>query len=198
MKTTQLLTGLFACSLFLFPACNNDGGGEEQPTGGAAIEQTAASPSAAEEGPQIDPVAWTELQSLIPAKALGMPRTNQEEDKSSLGNLGFSHALGIYEKDGKRVEIQVMDAGSRKMIISTLAPWYLQGSIEKTSKEDQEQTTTIQGFPGYERFSAKENLNEISLVINDRFIVLVAGKQVALEELRKVVDGLDLAKISQY
>lgn len=201
MKMNSLLKSFALLALIsAFSACN--GGGSTE----AAVEEQGDSTevaaerktAAVEEGPQIDPVAWADLQALIPKSAAGLPRTNADADNSGLGNVGFSHSLGVYEKDGRRVEIQIIDAGSRKMILSTLAPWFKQGSVDYKEKTGFEQTTEIQGFPAFERYSKDDFSGEVSVVIKNRFIVMISGSQLPIEDLRKVMEKLDLKKIASF
>ena len=184
--STTLIAAFFMIALV--SACNNEGADQ------AKEGDAAAAAAEGEQAPDIQAVAWDALEDLIPKTAAGLPRTNAAEDKSSLGNVGFSHALGIYEKDGKRVEVQILDAGSKSIILSTMAPWLK----HKVSEEDMtgfERTITYAGYPAFEKLNKGLNESQISVVMKDRFIVMVVGTNVALEELKKVMDGLDLKKL---
>lgn len=203
MKKNLLTIGSLAflvASLFL--ACQNNSG--ETAAEETATEQTQTQPEQAasrgfKEGerlPGISAVDWSELQALVPNTAAGLPRTNAGEDKSNLGDLGFSHALGIYEKEGRRVEVQFLDSGSQKTILSAVAPWFKGNVVEEKGAEGSEMTTTVKGYPGIEHIDRKENTAEVSIVIKDRFVVMVAGTNVPIEELRKVMNGLDLDKLA--
>lgn len=203
MKKNLLKTGLLTFLLAsLFLACQNSGGettATDEPVEEAAPAEQPQPGRAEIEGklPGISAVAWSELQALVPNTAAGLPRTNPGEDRSELGDRGFSHALGIYEKDGRRVEVQFLDCGSQKTILSAVAPW-LESAVEEKREDGSERTTTVKGFPAIERTDSKDNIAEISTVIKERFVVMVVGTNVPLEELRKVMNGLDLNKLSAF
>lgn len=173
----------------LFPACKNDAG-KQAGEGDATADSTAA------QGPAIQAVAWDALEGFIPKTAAGLPRTNTFEDKSSLGDLGFSHALGIYEKDKKRVEIQILDAGSKSVILSTMAPWRNNLDLNEVYEDGSEKTFSFDGYPAIEKVDTKNKTADFNLVMKDRFIVMIHGENVPMEELRKVMGGLDLEKLS--
>ncbi len=192
MKLRLLITGIAAFLFISVFSCKNNEGDA------AAEEQTegqAANPEQAEPEIQVTAIGWDVLEAMIPKTAANLPRTNTAEDRSGLGDLGFSHALGIYEKDKKRVELQILDSGNKKVILTTMASWYKR-AIDEKDNNGFEKTTTVKGFPAIEKTNKVSNSSEIGVVIKDRYIIMAIGTGVALEELRKVVDGLDLKKLA--
>lgn len=193
MKSKSLFPVIFALAVAL-SACNDKAPTQNEPEPEAAA-QDAAPKTALPEEPSVIAVDWNTLEAMIPKTAAGLPRTNQPEDRSGLGDLGFSHALGIYEKGDRRIEVQVLDSGSKKLILSTVAAWYSLSNVDEQSKTSMEKSTTIQGFPAIERMDKTEATAEVSAVVKDRFIVMIVGHNVTLQDLRKVMDGFDLKKL---
>ncbi|MBK7409226.1 MAG: hypothetical protein IPJ40_14940 [Saprospirales bacterium] len=95
------------------------------------------------------------------------------------------------------MEVQFLDCGSQKTILSTVAPWFGK-NIEDQLRTGFESSTTVQGFPAIERLNNVDGTSEIEVVIKDRFVVIVAGKNVELQDLRQVTDGLDLKKLESF
>jgi len=188
LRLFTALIGLFL-TIALSPACKNEAG--------EPAEGEVAGDSAAVQQPEVKAVAWNALEGFIPKTAAGLPRTNAFEDKSSLGDLGFSHALGIYEKDKKRVEIQILDAGSKSVILSTMASWRNNMDLNEVYEEGSEKTFSYEGFPAIEKVDNKNKTADFNVVMKDRFIVMIHGEGVSLEELRKVMGSLDLKKLSE-
>lgn len=189
MKMNKLFSFFgFVALLFLMVSCKGEGtdAGQQQPN--------AATTPVSEE--TVNPVAWNDLQALIPAKAAGMDKTNVEDDKSSLGNVGFSHALGVYEKGDRKVEIQIVDSGMRKIILTTLAPWREMTSLNILETNGYEKYAAIGKYPGYESVDRALNTVRLSVLVEGRFIILLTGQNVALEELQKVMKDIDLDKIA--
>lgn len=190
MKTSKLFP-IFGLVIMLFSLVSCAGEGkpaDQDPVDQGAVAVTPAEP--------VDPVAWNDLQKLIPAKAAGMNKTNTEDDKSSLGNLGFSHALGIYEKDGGKIELQIIDSGNRSVILSTLAPWRNMTSLNMQHPTGgYEKYVTVEKYPGYEAFDDKEKMARLNALVKGRFIVMLTGKNVEIEELYKVMKSLDLEEM---
>jgi len=179
-----------------------DSAGEKAVEEPAATEQTQTeerevSPPKAASVPAIPAVAWSKLQALVPTTVAGMPRTNPGADKSDLGQMDFSHAVGIYEKDGRRIEVEFWDCGNQKTLLAVAAPW-LGKVVEFEDEAGFELSITVKGHPAIEQIDKVGNIYKISAVVNDRFVVMVAGTGgVQFDELRKVMDGLDLAKLEK-
>lgn len=193
MKINKLfpIFGIAAILLFL-TSCRGEG--EAAQEGQEQNNQNTAAPAPAE---PVDPVAWNELQTLIPAKAAGIKKTNAEDDKSSLGNVGFSHALGIYEEGNKKVEIQIIDSGNRSIILTTLAPWRNMTSLDvQDNSGGYEKYVSIGQYPGYEAYTKADNTAKLSALVKDRFIIMLTGKNLSMEELYKVMNNLDLDKVA--
>lgn len=192
MKINRLFS-IFAIAALLFSMASCAGEGTK-----AGQEQDGQNPAASTPSEPVDPVAWNELQSLIPAKAAGLKKTNVDDDKSSLGNLGFSHALGIYEEGDKKVEIQIIDSGNRSVILTTLAPWRDMTSlyVQDDGGGGYEKYVTIEEYPGYEAFTKADNTAKLNTLVKGRFVVMLTGKNVPLKDLYKVMDDLDLDKMA--
>lgn len=192
MKIRLLIAGIAALFLMVHFSCKNNGGAAsgEQTEAGQASE-----PAQAEVEIPVTAIGWDVLEAMIPKTAAGLPRTNAAEDRSGLGDLGFSHALGIYEKANKRVELQILDSGNKKVILTTMASWYKR-TINEQDENGFEKTTTVKGFPAIEKANKANNSSEIGVVIKDRYIIMAIGQGVPLEDLRKAVDGLDLQKLA--
>ncbi len=192
MKINKLFS-LFgiAAMLFFLASCAGEGAQADQEQDG----QDAAASTTAE---PVDPVAWNDLQSLIPAKAAGLKKTNADDDKSSLGNLGFSHALGIYEEGDKKVEIQIIDSGNRSVILTTLAPWRDMTSlyVQDDAGTGYEKYVTIEEYPGYEAFTKADNTAKLNALVKGRFVIMLTGKNVPVDDLYKVMKDLDLDKMA--
>jgi hypothetical protein len=192
MKINKLffLVGIAAMLSFLASCA-----GEGTQTGQEQDGQNAAASATAE---PVDPVAWNDLQSLIPAKAAGLKKTNADDDKSSLGNLGFSHALGIYEEGDKKVEIQIIDSGNRSVILTTLAPWRNMTSLnmQDDAGTGYEKYVTIEENPGYEAFTKVDNTAKLNTLVKGRFVVMLTGKNVPVDDLYKVMKDLGLDKMA--
>lgn len=189
MKLRLLITGIAAFLFISVFSCKNNAASEEQ------TEEQTANPAQAEPEIPVTAIGWDVLEAMIPKTAANLPRTNTAEDRSGMGDLGFSHALGIYEKDKKRVELQILDSGNKKVILTTMASWYKR-EIDMEDDKGFEKTTTVKGFPAIEKSNKVSNSSEIGVVIKDRYIIMAIGQGVALEDLRKVVDGLDLKKLA--
>ncbi|MBK6902656.1 MAG: hypothetical protein IPH04_07540 [Saprospirales bacterium] len=93
------------------------------------------------------------------------------------------------------MELQILDSGNKKVILTTMASWYKR-TVDMEDDNGFEKTTTVKGFPAIEKTNKVSNSSEIGVVIKDRYIIMAIGTGVALEELRKVVDGLDLKKLA--
>ncbi|MEN7549369.1 transposase [Rapidithrix thailandica] len=147
-----------------------------------------------EEGVTVEPVDFRKLKELLPQTAVGIERTSTEGEKT--GTMGFkmSNVEAGYETEdySKSVEVTIMDMGSMGAGMSVLAAGWIMADIDRETENEYEKTTKIQGHKAFEKFDYNDKRGELSLLVAKRFIVEIKGKGVEMDELKEVVDEIDL------
>jgi len=139
------------------------------------------------------PVDYELLKAALPDIA-GWERSNTKGEQVSMG-VSISKAETRYRKDDSQVDLEITDTAMSAMI---LAPYtmFLNTGYEERSDDGFKRAAKLGGQPGYEEWNKDSKHGEVTVVVNNRFIVNAKGRDVAdLEPVRKVVQAVDLAKL---
>lgn len=141
-------------------------------------------------------VDYQELKELLPDKVLGIKRSHLEGQKSGMSGFKIATASGKYEADGKQVEIAIVDAGGSSLVLAGLAMW-TNTEFEKESDEGYERTTEIDGHKAFEQYDKNSRSGQVSVLVKDRFLVNVEGDNIDENDLRKVLNEINLRRLSR-
>ena len=143
------------------------------------------------EGEPVEVINFRDLKEMLPSRVAGM-RLDDSSGETS-GALGFkiSTVTGEYKDDDERIEITIADVGASPMVLMGMATWS-NIEFERDSDEGYERTTTIEGYKGYEKYDSEREDGQLSLIINNRFLVNVEGRNVSEKDLRAALKKIDL------
>jgi len=146
-------------------------------------------------GTQVEPVDFRELKALLPESVAGMKRVNSEGSRHNVMGIASSKALAAYE-DGKgaRLEVEIMDVGTLTGVTAMAFAW-VNVEIDKEGDDGYERTHTIAGRKAYERYSKSARSGELDVLVASRFVVSVRGSGIAMEDFRRAIEAIDLAKL---
>lgn len=132
------------------------------------------------------------LKPFIPESLGGLPRTRFSAERNNAMGMQISEASGTFANDsGKSVELQITDTGTAKGLLG-LAAWAgLEG--EKQSDSGYEKTYRNDGNLIHEEWHGSSG--EYTIVIADRFTVSAKGSGDSIDDLKKVVHGIDLGAL---
>ena len=170
---------------------------QEQPTNTLdAIQQMAEKAEEMQNREPVDPVDFRQLKDLLPESAAGLERTEATGEKT--GTMGFtiSQAEAKYQKDDANVEVQILDTGGvGGMAMMGLAAWTM-AEVDKETASGYEKTTRLNGYKAFEKYDNSRQDGELNLIVGDRYIVNVKGRNVSMEQLKGTLDDLDLDKLA--
>lgn len=148
-------------------------------------------------GEKVEPVDFRDLKAELPERINGMKRISAEGERSGWGGFKVSTATGEYEDDDKRLEISIVDAGGMMGLAKVgLAAW-AQAEVDRESDDGYERTTTIDGYQAYEKYNNKTEDGQVSIIINERFIVNIEGRNISARDLKSALNKLDLKKLEK-
>ena len=80
------------------------------------------------------------------------------------------------------------------MGLMSMAAW---ANLEMAKEDEKgfERTSTIDGFTAIEKYTKRSNNSELSLLVNNRFIVKGEGRDVAMADLKAVMKDMPLSKM---
>jgi hypothetical protein len=146
----------------------------------------------AAERPLAEPVNFRVLRDLLPEAVAGLDRT--EVEGASQGTMGFSvsNATATYEgADGDgQIEIELTDLGALPQVGMFGLGWTL-ADMDKETSTGYEKTVRLGENKGYREYDTERERGEFSLLVAERFLVAVKGRNVedaALEEALRAVD----------
>lgn len=148
-------------------------------------------------GEAVEAVDFRELKALLPERLAGMKRTSIEGEKTGMGGFKYSVAKANYEKGDTRVEISIVDGAGFAGVVTGMAAWSLV-EVDRETETGYERTTTINGYKAFESFDSKREEGQISVVVEDRFIVNIEGKRIPNDkDLKRALEGLNLSKLKK-
>lgn len=142
-----------------------------------------------------EPLNFRDLQAFLPEKLKGLERTNKSGQTNGAMGFKISQAEGSYQtSDGKKITISIFDTGGLQMGLMSMAAW-ANLEMDKEDEKGFERTSTIDGFKAIEKYTKRSNNSELSLLVNNRFIVKGEGRDVAMADLKAVMKDMPLSKM---
>lgn len=195
---------LVMCSLLAFSLMLNGCGNkeeeqqEEEPKNAMdAIQQMAKKAEEMQGKEPVDPIDFRKLKEMLPADAAGLERTEATGEKNGVMGFTLSQAEGKYQKDDASIEIQILDTGGvGGMALMGMAAWTM-AEVDKETSTGYEKTTRINGKKAFEKYDNEGKDGELNVIVSDRFIVNVKGRNVTMDQLKDTLDDLDLDKLAK-
>ncbi len=165
-------------------------------TGGMAGAMEELEKSVSENGEAVEPIDFRELKKAMPEEMAGLSRTSHKGSKNGAMGMKISQAEATYKsEDGKRsIEVTIVDAGGMGMAIAGLAAWSMV-EIDEESDTGYQRTFKIGDNKAMEEYNNKTERGTISVMHAKRFIVTVNTRGLSPEEMRDVLDDIDLDEI---
>lgn len=197
MKKSFLVGSLLAVALWSCGGKEEEQAKEEPKNAMEAIQQMADKAKEMQEKGPVDPVDFRSLKELLPADAAGLARTEATGEKNGAMGFSISQAQGKYEKDDARIEVEIMDTGGvGGMAMMGMAAWAM-ADVDKETKSGYEKTTRINGMKAYEKYDNDSKDGEVNVIVGDRFVVNVKGRNVTMDQIKDTLDDLNLNKLAK-
>jgi hypothetical protein len=161
------------------------------------IGAMAGAATGAAAGGSYEPVDFRKLKEVVPAELPGMKADNSEGSKNNAFGIQVSEYKASFrsadDKGDKRVNIEVTDPGSLTGPFA-LAHMWMGIEVDKESSSGYEKTSTVNGRRMYEKWD-KSGRGEVTVVVGNRFLVQIDGRGLTMDELKALVNKVDLAKL---
>lgn len=142
-------------------------------------------------GEKVEVVDFRAIKKLLPSQVLGMEQTDYNAEKTGFGSFKTSVADATYQEDNQRVKVSIIDSGGFGYVIGSLAGWS-ELDIDKESKSGYERTTTIDGHKAFISYDNDMEKGECAIIVNQRFIVAIEGKNISERQFKKLQRIIDL------
>ena len=197
MKRTLLLGILLVLALWSCGGKEEEQEKEEPKNAMEAIQQMADKAQEMQEKGPVDPVDFRSLKELRPNEAAGLERTEATGEKNGAMGFSISQAQGKYEKDDARIEVEIMDTGGvGGMAMMGMAAWSM-AEVDKETKSGYEKTTRVNGMKAFEKYDNDTKDGEVNVIVADRFVVNVKGRNVTMDQIKDTLDDLELDQLAK-
>ena len=136
-------------------------------------------------------VDFRKLKDMLPSKIAGMDRVEHKGEKAGAFGFNISTATAEYKDDDQRMEVNIVDVGGIGAAVTSMASWSLL-EMDRESEYEYERTTTIDGHKAFEKYNKKSQNGELSMLIDDRFIVNIKGWNVSEKDITKARKAIDV------
>lgn len=143
-----------------------------------------------------DPVDFRKLKEVLPTELAGFEKGDGEGSKNNAFGISVSEAKQSFRSaDGsKSVRFEIVDPGSLAGPFALAHVW-LNIEVDKESNDGYEKTSTVNGRRVHEKWSKGSKRAEVQTVVGKRFLVEVETKGLEMNEVKALVNKLDLAKL---
>ncbi len=141
-------------------------------------------------------VNFREMKALLPSSLRGMDRTSIEGQKSGIGKLKAATAEAEYRNGNEKIKISLVDVGGLGMMMSTMAGW-ANVEVDNESDHGYERTTTIDGYKAFESYDSDSKEGNIAIIVEDRIIVSIDGKNVTERQLKKALNKISIRQLKR-
>lgn len=138
------------------------------------------------------PVNFRKLKELLPESSDGFERSKASGESTGMAGFNVSTVKARYQKDDKRINVEIIDAGSIGSTMMGLAAWSLV-QIDKESDDGFERTTTYKGNKAFEK--CNQSRCEFSVFVAERFLMNLKGRNIELEDLHDLAEEISLKKL---
>ncbi len=126
-----------------------------------------------------------------------MQRAEVSGEKSTALGMTISKAEARYiGEDRRAIDVTISDIGNASGLASLALYAWANNEIDKDSPTGYEKTTKFRGYKAYEKYNKRDRSGEMGVLIDKRFVVEAKGDGVSIEDLKNVLDKLDLSKLA--
>ncbi len=155
---------------------------------GALAGQSAAVPH--------DALPADDLKSFLPDSIGNMKRATLSVSRNPAMGMQISKGEASYDAgDGNRIELSVVDTGGASGFLALAGAAVAMGDQETETDNGFNRTRRAGSRWFHEEWDGASKRGEYSVFVADRFIVKAEGDAASFEQIKGVVDGVDLARL---
>jgi hypothetical protein len=135
------------------------------------------------------------LQEYLP-EISGFTQEKPRGETAQYGTWSYSTASARYTSGESNIEVEIHDYAKISALYAPFQMW-LSGNFMREDEEGYEKAVKIDGFPGMEEYKHEAKRGKLTLMVGDRFIVVVEGNGVTMDALKDALKKIDLAKLTK-
>jgi hypothetical protein len=139
------------------------------------------------------PIPSADLKAMLPESLGDLKRSGVEAQSGEAMGIGGSAAKATYKAGERRVELSITDTGGLGGL-AAMAGWASM-TMDKETDGKVEKVYKAGGRTIHEEYRKDGSQGEMTVVLANGVIVAAEGDRVDMPALKKVLDGIDLAKL---
>ncbi len=144
------------------------------------------------EGGAKELVNYEDLKALMPEKIGNHKRVDLSGQSMDMMGMKLSSAEAKYVDDqGNTIEVTINDAGGIPQATAALASWTLI-NLDRSGDDGFERVATYNGHKSFEKYEKASNRSEFGVFVVNRFLIMMQGRGVKVEDLKKAFDKMDI------
>lgn len=148
------------------------------------------------DGEKVEVVDFRDLKKLMPDRVAGMKQTSSTGEKTGMLGFKFSTAQAEYEDGDQSLDMSITDVAGIGILTASMAAW-TNMDMDRETESGYERTTRIDGHPAFEKWDGNRKHGELSIFVDDRYIITIEGRNIAEKDLRKALDGINLNRLGR-
>jgi hypothetical protein len=144
---------------------------------------------------QGDVINHEQLKAFLP-ETLGAWTRRSSRSHQAAVPFKMSNAEAQYQSGGLTMDVKIMDAALNQLFLAPMSMFLVAGYEEKTD-DGYKKYSPVAGSPAYEEWEGRTRRGEVTVILNNRFVVQATGHNVdSIEPVRAVLQSLDLARLA--
>ncbi len=138
-----------------------------------------------------------ELKALLPAEVKGFKRVGASSERTGAMGMTVSRAEASYEGgQGARVEIEYSDLGGLGGLGAFAQAAWVSADLDRETDRGFERTTRYKEYKAHEEYDQQSRSGKLEVLVGGRLMVSVRGSKMNFEDIRAVMDQIDLGKLA--
>ncbi len=138
------------------------------------------------------PIPAQALKDWLPAELAGLARKRFEVSDGNVVGIGGSSARATYGADARRIEIEILDAGSASGLLSAFAGLH---SGEKETDGTVERSRQVGSRRVVEKRFKDGSRAEVTTILANGVMVQAEARGMGLDELNMALERMDLGRL---
>src|SRR4051794_9522271 len=132
---------------------------------------------AASQPAKVTPIDYKKLKELMPAELNGIKRSNNEGQKTAIGEFVMTQASAEYQKaepaeTDPKISVELIDYTGATGMAEAMTAWSKM-EIDKDSDSGFERTTKVKGQPAFQTYTNEGKSGQMQVWVNGRFYLNV-------------------------
>ena len=136
-----------------------------------------------------EPISLRELLEYLPDAPRGWSAQEPEGEANSFGNYSVSQVSQTYTNNNKKMKVSIFDWTFNS---SLYMPFLLSIEFSQESTAGYNKGIKIDDMPGREEYNYQSRQGSLNLLVDNRFLVQIEGRNIEDKELREWWFKMDL------